>query len=479
GGDSATISIAENTMAVTTVTATAANTANLIYSLSGTDAALFDLDATTGVLTFTSAPNFEAPADTGTNNVYDVIVTASDGLLTDSQTLAITVTNVNEAPVITSNGGGTAAAISIAENTASVTTVVAADPDGTAPVYSLSGTDAQWFSINALTGALAFRSAPNFEAPRDAGADNVYDVIVTASDGALADDQALAITVTNVDEAPVITSNGGGASTQLRIAENISSVLTVVAVDPEGAPITYSINGTDASRFTIDPVTGALAFIAAPDYEAPTDAGFNNVYNLNLVASDGLLTDTQALAVTVVNVSGIKATLRFPGALDGTGEADTLTGSSGEDTISGLDGNDILRGAGGNDTILGGTGNDTITGGAGADWLSGDAGADVFNFDAIAHSRVGLGHDTIMDFNSAEGDRIDLVGIDANTGRGGNQAFALLVTDGAAFTGPAQLRYHFDGTNTIIQGNVNGNLAPDFEIILVGNVPVTSDMFVL
>ena len=100
------------------------------YSIiGGADAALFTIDATTGALSFLAAPNFESPADAGANNIYDVTVQVSDGTLTDSQAIAVTVTNVNEAPVITSNGAGATAAISVTENSTTVTTVAAIDPD--------------------------------------------------------------------------------------------------------------------------------------------------------------------------------------------------------------------------------------------------------------------------------------------------------------------------------------------------------------
>ena len=66
------------------------------------------------------------------------------------------------------------------------------------------------FTINAATGALAFETAPNFEAPIDADGDNVYDVVVTASDGTLSANQSVAITVTNAGEnnAPVFVGDG-------------------------------------------------------------------------------------------------------------------------------------------------------------------------------------------------------------------------------------------------------------------------------
>jgi hypothetical protein len=82
------------------------------------------------------------------------------------------VSNVNEKPpVITSNGGGASAAVSVAENSKSVTTVVASDADrGDTPTFSISGgADAAKFKINVNTGALVFKTAPNFEAPTDQG----------------------------------------------------------------------------------------------------------------------------------------------------------------------------------------------------------------------------------------------------------------------------------------------------------------------
>ena len=67
------------------------------YSISGgADAAFFSINASTGVLTFISAPDFENPADSGANNTYKVIVQVSDGTLTDTQTITVTVTDVTE-----------------------------------------------------------------------------------------------------------------------------------------------------------------------------------------------------------------------------------------------------------------------------------------------------------------------------------------------------------------------------------------------
>ena len=59
-----------------------------------------------------------------------------------------------------------------------------------------------------------------------------------------------------------------------------------------GPTLTYSISGgADAAQFAINASTGALSFLAAPDYETPTDAGANNVYDVTVQVTDGTLTE--------------------------------------------------------------------------------------------------------------------------------------------------------------------------------------------
>ncbi|MGH8651021.1 MAG: cadherin domain-containing protein, partial [Gammaproteobacteria bacterium] len=145
----------------------------------------------------------------------------------------INITAVNDAPVITSNGGGVSASVSITENTTAVTTVAATDADVPAQslTYSISGgADQGLFSINPSTGALSFNTTPNFEAPADVGADNVYDVTVQVWDGIIGgtDTQAIAVTVTNVNEPPVVNDQA------FSVAENTANgtpVGTVIAAD--------------------------------------------------------------------------------------------------------------------------------------------------------------------------------------------------------------------------------------------------------
>ncbi len=295
----ATASFAENgTGTVYTAAATDPDAGTtLTYSLTGADASLFNIDATTGVVTFKSAPNYEAPADAGANNVYNITVGASDGAVTTTKAVAVTVTNVTaEAPEFTSGG-----AASFAENAAGTVYTAAAIPEpGKSLTYSLTGADAALFNINATTGVVTFKSSPNYEAPGDAGGNNVYDVTVTASDGTLSSTKDVAITVTNVNEAPTVTSSAAAS-----FAENgTGTVYTAAATDPDaGATLTYSISGADASLFNINATTGAVTFKSSPNYEAPGDAGGNNVYDVKVTASDGTLSSTKDVAITVTNVN--------------------------------------------------------------------------------------------------------------------------------------------------------------------------------
>ncbi|MGH3064810.1 MAG: cadherin domain-containing protein [Gaiellaceae bacterium] len=312
GGASAPLSRAENQTAVTDVDATDGDGTTPTYSIpGGSDGARFAIVPSTGVLTFVVPPDFEAPADADADNVYEVVVEATDGSLSDTQAISVTVTDVpeggNTPPAITSDGGGATASKSVPENQAAVTDVDATDPDvGDTLTYSISGgADAASFAIVPATGVLTFVTPPNFEAPTDVGANNVYDVTVLVSDGnGGSDTQAIAVTVTNVNEfTPVITSNGGGASAAVSVPENQTAVTDVDATDGDGDVLTYSIaGGPDAARFAIVPATGALTFVIPPNFEAPTDVGANNVYDVVVQASDGTFSDTQAIAVTVTDV---------------------------------------------------------------------------------------------------------------------------------------------------------------------------------
>ena len=309
GGISASVDVIENQLEVTSVTATDPDIDTILtYSISGgADASQFTINNTSGVLTFILAPDFENPTDTDNNNVYHVQVTVTDngsGPLTDVQSITVTVTGVNEAPEI---NGGDSINVNAPENQTSATTVIADDPEQDELTYMISGgADAAKFTIDSSSGVLDFVTAPDFENPADADGNNVYNVRVTVTDGSLSDMQAIAVTVIGDNDFPEITSDGGGANATVVVPENLSSVTTVTATDPDvGDTLTFSISGgIDAAKFTINSSSGALSFVTAPDFEKPTDNGGDNVYDVRVTVTDDApspLTDVQAIEVRVTD----------------------------------------------------------------------------------------------------------------------------------------------------------------------------------
>ena len=209
----------------------------LKYTLEGEDTAFFELLSTNSGLDGTAyteddvystqirvklhdeAHDLNHEAEEGRNGVYEVVLKVTDGSgLKDTITVAITVTDRNEAPSTPMEGTGEAPAPAnnapafaaatdtkeVAENTAAGENigdpVEATDDDaGDALTYTLGGADMASFEIDAATGQLMTMAALDYEMPADADTDNAYEVTVTASDGNTADDATIAVTITVTD----------------------------------------------------------------------------------------------------------------------------------------------------------------------------------------------------------------------------------------------------------------------------------------
>jgi Ca2+-binding RTX toxin-like protein len=320
------------------------------------------------------------------------------------------------APIITSNGGFNNATIDVKEWIRSgdsdlVTVVSAWDMvDGNTLSYSISGEDAAQFDIIS-NGSLVFHALPDYETPRDADHDNVYHVTVTATDSeGNTDSQELTINVIDASESSPPVIDGGPIST-VAMDENQTLVKTIAAHDVDGDTLSYSIvGGLDANLFVINVVDGQhqLAFITAPDYEKPNQAGDGGFYDVVVRVADshGDFAD-QRVNVTVENVAGI--------VFKGTGKPDTKNGTDEEDVLSGAGKNDRLDGKGGNDILNGGAGKDVLTGGD---------GEDIFLFDTKFATKKAVqaaekNADKIMSF-SVEDDMFHLsASVFKNTGHDG------------------------------------------------------------
>jgi Ca2+-binding RTX toxin-like protein len=166
------------------------------------------------------------------------------------------------------------------------------------------------------------------------------------------------------------------------------------------------------------------------------------------------------------------------GAVTGIGNdaGNTILALGGDDSLTGGNGPDKLYGKGGDDVLSGDGGEDLLIGGPGADLLTGGYEGDIFQINE-GDSGLGSGADRITDFVQIV-ERIDLRGIDADTGTAGDQAFSFIGT--AAFSGTAgELRYETDGVDTWVQGDVDGDSAADFEVVLTGGYPMVAGDFFL
>ena len=272
-GDSTTRSLAENSGANVNVGAAVSATDpdtgdTLAYSLGGTDAASFAINASSGQLKTKAALDYE------TKPTYTVEVTARDASnLSDTITVTVNVTNVNEDPTF---GEGAAATRSVSENTATNTNIgdpiTATDLDaGDTLTYSLGGTDAASFAINASSGQLKTKAALDYETKP------TYEVAVQVSNGknvqgtadlGVDDSIAVTITVANVNESPAFPVETSSRSVPENTATNTNIGTPVAATDPDtGDTLTYSLGGTDAASFAINASSGQLKTKAALDYE--------------------------------------------------------------------------------------------------------------------------------------------------------------------------------------------------------------------
>ena len=304
---SATFDAAENQTMAGTVLATDSDSDDDItgYAITGgADRSFFSIGATSGELTFNSAPNYEDAKDQGSNNTYVVEVTATSGMgervKTAEQTITVTVTDVaGEVP-------GKPDAPTVSAASVSSLTVNWSAPANAGPaitdydVQYREGTSGNWSDAGhtgtAITATLTGLSE-----------NTSYQVQVRATnaEGTGAWSNAGSGT-TDANAAPTFTS-----SATFDAAENQTSAGEVVATDSDADDdITgYAITGgADRAFFSIVPATGVLTFDAAPNYEDAKDDGTNNTYVVEVTATSGMgervKTATQTITVTVTDVSG-------------------------------------------------------------------------------------------------------------------------------------------------------------------------------
>ena len=213
-----------------------------------------------------------------------------------SANISIDVVSVNDPPTFKDF----ISTSSIDENILNVLSVTVEDIEDDAIGYSLSGNDADKLSIS-TSGAVNFKTNPDFETPTDTNSDNAYEITIEASDGTDTVSDDLVITVLDVENEgnPIIE----GLSSQ-SVNENDSIGISFTVTDPQNDTITYSLTGIDKNLFTLtfDGLNASLVS-SGKDYELPEDSDANNVYLISVNFSDDLNTTSQEVEVSISNVN--------------------------------------------------------------------------------------------------------------------------------------------------------------------------------
>ena len=244
-------------------------------------------------------------------SAYTVTITVSDGSLTDTITVTINVTDVddlivfqdtdepipNRAPVFID---GNTTTRSVSENTDIGVNIGAAvsatDADDDTLTYTLGGTDAASFDIDSETGQLKTNTALDYETK------DTYTVTITVSDTELTATINVTINITDIDEdvpnsAPIFrNTNNTTRSIPENNAAGVNIGSAVDATDVDGNTLTYTLGGTDAASFDIDSGTGQLKTKAALDYET------KSTYTVTVTVSDGELSSTITVIINITDL---------------------------------------------------------------------------------------------------------------------------------------------------------------------------------
>jgi len=243
---------------------------SLTFSLSGAPAGA-SIDPITGVFNWTPT-EAQGPGE----YTFDVVV--SDGVASDSETITVTVNEVNVAPVLEAIGNQT---VDEGDTLAFTATATDADLPADALTFSLTGAVPVGAS---MTASGEFTWTPTEAQGPDSYA---FDVVVT-DDGvpALSDSETITVIVNEVNLAPVITSAPVTVAT-----EEVLYSYDVDATDPDGDPLTYALT-TSPAGMTIDSATGLVQWTPSA-----TQAGSHNV---TVEVSDGRGgSDSQSYAIAV------------------------------------------------------------------------------------------------------------------------------------------------------------------------------------
>lgn len=223
-----------------------------------------------------------------------------------------------------------------------------------------------------------------------------------------------------------------------------------------------------------------------PEYGGQSTQGVQ--VNLDRVAHAGILAQTAGFPYNPSFPTFPEKVFNFENVIGSTSHdtiygnaaVNRLSGNPGDDHLYGLAGNDVLDGGWGSDHLYGGLGRDVLTGG----FREGPGIIKTFHFQTVSASGVtSATRDVVTDFVSTttsgdgSGSKIDLTEIDAIRATHANDDFTFIGE--SKWNGVAgELRYVRTQTQTIVEGDVNGDAKADFSIALDGQHALTNTDFI-
>ena len=297
----------ENTIVAYTANGDDPDNGTLAFAITGgTDADLFSIDASSGELAFLKAPDYENPADSNADNNYSLTLQLHDGSTATELDLVVSVSNVVEALPAPQ---GLSAQLIANELRLSWEAVSSANLDGGAASYNIyyatsGGVNADNYSELAGSAERDISTTDFTFALNSFSADTRYYFAVSAensfNESPESDELSVLISADVSNSSPLFTS-----SDLVEVLENTAAVFhSASANDSDGDDLSYALSGgADAALFALDSSSGELNFIAAPDYEAPTDSDGNNLYSLTLSVSDAYYAALQSLSVSVADMA--------------------------------------------------------------------------------------------------------------------------------------------------------------------------------
>jgi VCBS repeat-containing protein len=418
-----------------TITVTGLPINGVLY-LADQDTVVNNGDTLTGTqlagLVFLPAPNFY-----GTGGTFSY--TVSDGALTAASSVALSISSVNDAPVLGRIAAPTLTNIledatpmgAVGNRVSSLIQIGSGlanfiDPDGTLPagiavtgvnsngtLYYSTDNGANWntttglsdsnalvlgvtarvfFKPNAnfngsVSNALTFKAWDGFSSTNGALVNTTTDLTHTFS----TDSDTISINIAAVNDAPIanddsvtVTSLNATISTASLLANDIdpdaSDVLKVVSINSSNGSAVLNDNGTP-TNFGDD----FISYIPAIGY------GYSTTDTLTYVVQDATGLSAQATVTSIANIP----------AYQGTSGDDYILGTVYADIMYGNDGNDYLNGGAGDNSLYGGTGNDTLDGSGNSTSLntfaggSGDDTYGVYNSATVITENAGEGTDTV------------------------------------------------------------------------------------